>query len=706
MQKRFSKERNKKPSSTNPEPLNLRSIRERRERLEAMIQSRRLPPLNSRTNSRGSGSSGSSGGGKSSSPMSLSPHWKEKEKEKPIDRQPTPQPNLSNVRLTPMPSRGSVHDRLLPDIQQRRESKEENDDEELSQQRSEEMQQQMTLEMQQLMLQQMQMMNHLMQKQKEHQERKRRKQEKLQQLQMQQRAREEREKAEESARAEKENEDDQKEKNDDNNQAVNEEQTGEEMDGKEQQDEGGGGGDNEKETEEEKKEGEEEKKEGEEEKKEGEEEGDEDGEEDISDEVDDLVAGLRSRDIKKQLRCAERARELLSLPQAPVVQLIQAGALPPLVACMERGDSPELQVEAAWAITNVASGSSAHTRAVVDAEAVRVLVRLLSSADRGVQEQAVWALGNIVGDGAECRDHVIREGAISPLVNLIQPNMPVAMRRQVCWMLTNLFRVKKARVSPVEQHECVQGLKTLIASLDTQVQADALWGTAYLAELGSSALDDLTNAGVVRDMVERLYSEKERVVIAALRATGSVAAGTDEQTEALVQAGALPIYRELLSHHNPGIARESAWILSNITAGTTRQIQLAIDVQVVPALIAAIEKDDGELRKEATWALSNLASRSNEEQVGMLIKSGLLPCLSRLLQQTSADPGMTLVVLDTLNNILKKTGTDTNGVVKTVEGQGGKDALTTLKTNKESQVAKMATYLLEAYFDQDNQEKQ
>jgi len=57
-----------------------------------------------------------------------------------------------------------------------------------------------------------------------------------------------------------------------------------------------------------------------------------------------------------------------------------------------------------------------------------------------------------------------------------------------------------------------------------------------------------------------------------------------------VQAGALPIYRELLAHHNPGIAREAAWILSNITAGTSRQIQLVIDVQVVPALIAAVEK--------------------------------------------------------------------------------------------------------------------
>lgn len=56
-----------------------------------------------------------------------------------------------------------------------------------------------------------------------------------------------------------------------------------------------------------------------------------------------------------------------------------------------------------------------------------------------------------------------------------------------------------------------------------------------MAELGPDALDDLTSAGVVRDMVERLYSEKERVVIAALRATGSVAAGTDEQVGKEVQ---------------------------------------------------------------------------------------------------------------------------------------------------------------------------
>jgi len=64
-------------------------------------------------------------------------------------------------------------------------------------------------------------------------------------------------------------------------------------------------------------------------------------------------------------------------------------------------------------------------------------------------------------------------------------------------------------------------------------------------------------------------------------------------------------------------------------------------------------QDDGELQKEATWALSNLASGSTEEQITVLVKAGLLACLTRLLQSPSNEPGMSLVALDALNNVLK-----------------------------------------------------
>lgn len=87
--------------------------------------------------------------------------------------------------------------------------------------------------------------------------------------------------------------------------------------------------------------------------------------------LETIVEKAKSADPATQLAAVQAARKLLSSDRNPPIDaLINSGILPVLVNCLEANDNPSLQFEAAWALTNIASGTSQQTQAVVEADAV------------------------------------------------------------------------------------------------------------------------------------------------------------------------------------------------------------------------------------------------------------------------------------------------------------------------------------------------
>uniref|UniRef100_M8BM30 Importin subunit alpha n=1 Tax=Aegilops tauschii TaxID=37682 RepID=M8BM30_AEGTA len=431
-----------------------------------------------------------------------------------------------------------------------------------------------------------------------------------------------------------------------------------------------------------------------------------------------MVDKVWSDDTATQLEATVQFRKLLSDGKnSTMIKIIRADVLPRFAEFLSRQRPPQLQMEAAWVLTNIAA--SDYTLLVAECGAVPRLVELLESPDANIRHQATWALGNIAADMPSCRETVLDHGAVTPLLAQFKEDMKVSVLRTATWALSNLCFGKlpaEIQVKPI-----LEIISLLIHSADEKILADACWALYYICDGVEGGIQDALDAGVCPQLVKLLMHASANILLPVITSLARISAGDDTQVQVIVEQGILPCLAQLLARNYPKIIKKQAClIVSNITAGSKDQIQAVIDADVMNHVIVLLKTSETDLKKEAAWAISNAASGGSSDQIQMrcfamtfslsdrryLVSRGCLEPLCNVLKYQDVD--LVYTCLEGLQNILVegeigKQGNESvmNPYAQFILENGGLDNLEELQDFDNDAVYKLAMTLLERYWDEE-----
>jgi len=144
-------------------------------------------------------------------------------------------------------------------------------------------------------------------------------------------------------------------------------------------------------------------------------------------------------------------------------------------------------------------------------------------------------------------------------------------------------------------------------------------------------IQPIIDSGIVPTLIKFLQrTDNPGLQFEASWAITNIASGTTEHTQKIIEAGAVPIFIQLLSSPNDDVREQAVWALGNIAGDSTECRNLVLEGGVLPPLLKLCDKDSKiTLLRNATWTISNLCR--GKPQVPFEAIKACLPVLAHLL---------------------------------------------------------------------------
>ncbi|CAI2363418.1 unnamed protein product [Moneuplotes crassus] len=411
--------------------------------------------------------------------------------------------------------------------------------------------------------------------------------------------------------------------------------------------------------------------------------------------------------------------KLITLADNPPIQnVIDTDVLSQLITLVGRNDIPNIQFEALWCLTNIASGKTEHMQALVDKGIIPIFTSFLGTIQKNelgqeifhcphpmnIVENSTWALGNISSENSRYRAMILDEKALKLLANILKNAEPNSMMTRNCmWCIKHLLR-NRPFPSIEELLYIIPILNECLKSNDKdEIIIDCAGAISYISNAGEQTINKFFELGIMNTLNLHLNSSNAKIILPLVSALGNFMTGGDEKIQTVINAGMLPRLHALLSHPNKVIVKVVCWTISNICAGTISQVSELIELGVIDKMIDLADDDDQNIQREAGWAISNATALRDPDIVSEIVKSKGIEALCYLLK-SKIDICSKCILLEGIRNCLDagqlnliNEGEDDQFAL-IVENCGGLDTIESFYTHEDNKLYKLSEEIIDSYF--------